>query len=246
MKCTIIGITGGTGSGKSTFTNRLKNEFPDEEAFQKFLADSTTGVSDKDAGIEVFRIAHLGFQYLEQIPVLKDVNLVLDDRSTAIIGQIGAGKTTLVKLLTGIYKTQKGEILYGVQNINNFESVGFYRNVSIVSQDFVKYEMTLRENIAISDWKHLDDTDKLQELLIQMDLPEFSSKDALDMLLGSEFDGRDLSIGQWQKLAIARCMCKNSSMIVLDEPTAALDPIMETTILKMFLKITKEKTAIIV
>ena len=110
----------------------------------------------------------------------------------------------------------------------------------------MKYEMTLRENIAISDWKHLDDTDKIQELLKQMDLPEFSSKEALDMLLGSEFDGRDLSIGQWQKLAIARGMFKNSSMIVLDEPTAALDPIMETTILKMFLKIAKEKTAIIV
>lgn len=74
-----------------------------------------------------------------------------------------------------------------------------------------------------------------------MDLPELSEVDALNTLLGSEFDGRDLSIGQWQKLAIARGMFKESSMIVLDEPTAALDPIMETTILKMFLQIAKEK-----
>ena len=87
---------------------------------------------------------------------------------------------------------------------------------------------------------------KIQELLKQMDLPELSEVDALNTLLGSEFDGRDLSIGQWQKLAIARGMFKESSMIVLDEPTAALDPIMETTILKMFLQIAKEKTAIIV
>ena len=60
----------------------------------------------------------------------------------------------------------------------------------------MKYEMTLRENIAISDWKHLDDTDKIQELLKQMDLPEFSSKEALDMLLGSEFDGRDWTMAE--------------------------------------------------
>ena len=168
------------------------------------------------------------------------------NESIAIVGNNGSGKTTLVKLLTDLYKVQEGEILYGTQNIKDLETKEFYQNVSIVSQDFVKYEMTLQENIGISDWKQMGNTDKIQELLKQMDLPELSEVDALNTLLGSEFDGRDLSIGQWQKLAIARGMFKESSMIVLDEPTAALDPIMETTILKMFLQIAKEKTAIIV
>lgn len=168
------------------------------------------------------------------------------NESIAIVGNNGSGKTTLVKLLTDLYKVQEGEILYGTQNIKDLETKEFYQNVSIVSQDFVKYEMTLQENIGISDWKQMRNTDKIQELLKQMDLPELSEVDALNTLLGSEFDGRDLSIGQWQKLAIARGMFKESSMIVLDEPTAALDPIMETTILKMFLQIAKEKTAIIV
>lgn len=168
------------------------------------------------------------------------------NESIAIVGNNGSGKTTLVKLLTDLYKVQEGEILYGTQNIKDLETKEFYQNVSIVSQNFVKYEMTLQENIGISDWKQMGNTDKIQELLKQMDLPELSEVDALNTLLGSEFDGRDLSIGQWQKLAIARGMFKESSMIVLDEPTAALDPIMETTILKMFLQIAKEKTAIIV
>ena len=168
------------------------------------------------------------------------------NESIAIVGNNGSGKTTLVKLLTDLYKVQEGEILYGTQNIKDLETKEFYQNVSIVSQDFVKYEMTLQENIGISDWKQMGNTDKIQELLKQMDLPELSEVDALNTLLGSEFDGRDLSIGQWQKLAIARGMFKESSIIVLDEPTAALDPIMETTILKMFLQIAKEKTAIIV
>lgn len=168
------------------------------------------------------------------------------NESIAIVGNNGSGKTTLVKLLTDLYKVQEGEILYGTQNIKDLETKEFYQNVSIVSQDFVKYEMTLQENIGISDWKQMGNTDKIQELLKQMDLPELSEVDTLNTLLGSEFDGRDLSIGQWQKLAIARGMFKESSIIVLDEPTAALDPIMETTILKMFLQIAKEKTAIIV
>lgn len=178
---------------------------------------------------------------------ISDISLdIKKNESIAIVGNNGSGKTTLVKLLTDLYKVQEGEILYGTQNIKDLETKEFYQNVSIVSQDFVKYEMTLQENIGISDWKQMGNTDKIQELLKQMDLLELSEVDALNTLLGSEFDGRDLSIGQWQKLAIARGMFKESSMIVLDEPTAALDPIMETTILKMFLQIAKEKTAIIV
>lgn len=178
---------------------------------------------------------------------ISDISLdIKKNESIAIVGNNGSGKTTLVKLQTDLYKVQEGEILYGTQNIKDLETKEFYQNVSIVSQDFVKYEMTLQENIGISDWKQMGNTDKIQELLKQMDLPELSEVDTLNTLLGSEFDGRDLSIGQWQKLAIARGMFKESSIIVLDEPTAALDPIMETTILKMFLQIAKEKTAIIV
>lgn len=178
---------------------------------------------------------------------ISDISLdIKKNESIAIVGNNGSGKTTLVKLLTDLYKVQEGEILYGTQNIKDLETKEFYQNVSIVSQDFVKYEMTLQENIGISDWKQMGNTDKIQELLKQMDLPELSEVDTLNTLLGSEFDGRDLSIGQWQKLAVARGMFKESSIIVLDEPTAALDPIMETTILKMFLQIAKEKTAIIV
>lgn len=178
---------------------------------------------------------------------ISDISLdIKKNESIAIVGNNGSGKTTLIKLLTDLYKVQEGEILYGTQNIKDLETKEFYQNVSIVSQDFVKYEMTLQENIGISDWKQMGNTDKIQELLKQMDLPELSEVDTLNTLLGSEFDGRDLSIGQWQKLAIARGMFKESSIIVLDEPTAALDPIMETTILKMFLQIAKEKTAIIV
>ena len=163
-----------------------------------------------------------------------------------IVGNNGSGKTTLVKLLTGLYKAQQGQIYYGTQDLASLVPEEFYKHVSLVSQDFIKYELSVRENVGIGDGKNMEDTDKICKLLKQVGLKEFTSRDSVNQLLGSEFGGRDLSTGQWQKLAIARGILKESSVIFLDEPTAALDPLMETSILKMFLQIAQGKTAIIV
>ena len=163
-----------------------------------------------------------------------------------IVGNNGSGKTTLVKLLTGLYKAQQGQIYYGTQDLASLDPEEFYKHVSLVSQDFIKYELSVRENVGIGDGKNMEDTDKICKLLKQVGLKEFTSRDSVNQLLGSEFCGRDLSTGQWQKLAIARGILKESSVIFLDEPTAALDPLMETSILKMFLQIAQGKTAIIV
>lgn len=163
-----------------------------------------------------------------------------------IVGNNGSGKTTLVKLLTGLYKAQQGQIYYGTQDLASLDPEEFYKHVSLVSQDFIKYELSVRENVGIGDGKNMEDTNKICKLLKQVGLKEFTSRDSVNQLLGSEFGGRDLSTGQWQKLAIARGILKESSVIFLDEPTAALDPLMETSILKMFLQIAQGKTAIIV
>lgn len=212
------------------------------------IGEETRGEEKFNQNFEEIAVNHVDFSYPNaKRSAISDVSFHIKQKeSIAIVGNNGSGKTTLVKLLTGLYKAQKGEIFYGEQNINSLNPKEFYENISIVSQDFVKYEMTLRENVGISDWKRMGDTEKIRELLKKMELPEFSDEDSLEQPLGSEFGGRELSIGQWQKLAIARGMFKKSSIIVLDEPTAALDPIMESNILKMFLQIAKEKTAIIV
>lgn len=168
------------------------------------------------------------------------------NESVAIVGNNGSGKTTLAKIITGLYKPESGEIFYGSQSIKTLNLDDLRKNISIVSQDFVKYEMSIKENIAISEWKSMDNIDKISQILKAVDLDELMNSETLNQRLGSEFGGRELSIGQWQKLAIARCLFKNSSITVLDEPTAALDPVMETHIMKLFLKIAKEKTTIIV
>ena len=212
------------------------------------IGEETRGEEKFNQNFEEIAVKHVDFFYPNaKRSAISDVSFHIKQKeSIAIVGNNGSGKTTLVKLLTGLYKAQKREIFYGEQNINSLNPKEFYENISIVSQDFIKYEMSLRENVGISDWKRMEDTEKIRQLLKKMELPEFSDEDSLEQPLGSEFGGRELSIGQWQKLAIARGMFKKSSMIVLDEPTAALDPIMESNILKMFLQIAKEKTAIIV
>lgn len=194
------------------------------------------------------KVKQLSFSYPgRKTPAVSNLSFTIKrNEVVAIVGNNGSGKTTLVKLLTGLYQAQKGQIYYGRQNLRSLDPEEFYKQISFVSQDFIKYELTVRENIGICDWKQMENTDKIYMLLHQVGLETFISQASVNQLLGNEFGGRELSVGQWQKLAIARGMMKDSSVIFLDEPTAALDPLMETKVLKMFLKIAREKTAIIV
>lgn len=194
------------------------------------------------------KVKQLSFSYPgRKTPAVSNLSFTIKrNEVVAIVGNNGSGKTTLVKLLTGLYQAQKGQIYYGRQNLRSLDPEEFYKQISFVSQDFIKYELTVRENIGIGDWKQMENTDKIYMLLHQVGLETFISQASVNQLLGNEFGGRELSVGQWQKLAIARGMMKDSSVIFLNEPTAALDPLMETKVLKMFLKIAREKTAIIV
>ena len=194
------------------------------------------------------KVKQLSFSYPgRKTPAVSNLSFTIKrNEVVAIVGNNGSGKTTLVKLLTGLYQAQKGQIYYGRQNLRSLDPEEFYKQISFVSQDFIKYELTVRENIGIGDWKQMENTGKIYMLLHQVGLETFISQAFVNQLLGNEFGGRELSVGQWQKLAIARGMMKDSSVIFLDEPTAALDPLMETKVLKMFLKIAREKTAIIV
>ena len=208
-----------------------------EKGTEKFCSD-----------FDSIKVKQLSFSYPgRKTPAVSNLSFTIKrNEVVAIVGNNGSGKTTLVKLLTGLYQAQKGQIYYGRQNLRSLDPEEFYKQISFVSQDFIKYELTVRENIGIGDWKQMENTDKIYMLLHQVGLETFISQASVNQLLGNEFGGRELSVGQWQKLAIARGMMKDSSVIFLDEPTAALDPLMETKVLKMFLKIAREKTAIIV
>lgn len=212
------------------------------------MEEAEKGTEKLCSDFDRIKVKQLSFSYPgRKTPAVSNLSFTIKrNEVVAIVGNNGSGKTTLVKLLTGLYQAQKGQIYYGRQNLRSLDPEEFYKQISFVSQDFIKYELTVRENIGIGDWKQMENTDKIYMLLHQVGLETFISQASVNQLLGNEFGGRELSVGQWQKLAIARGMMKDSSVIFLDEPTAALDPLMETKVLKMFLKIAREKTAIIV
>ena len=212
------------------------------------MEEAEKGTEKLCSDFDSIKVKQLSFSYPERkTPAVSNLSFTIKrNEVVAIVGNNGSGKTTLVKLLTGLYQAQKGQIYYGRQSLRSLDPEEFYKQISFVSQDFIKYELTVRENIGIGDWKQMENTDKIYMLLRQVGLETFISQASVNQLLGNEFGGRELSVGQWQKLAIARGMMKDSSVIFMDEPTAALDPLMETKVLKMFLKIAREKTAIIV
>ena len=212
------------------------------------MEEAERGTEKLCSDFDSIKVKQLSFSYPgRKTPAVSNLSFTIKrNEVVAIVGNNGSGKTTLVKLLTGLYQAQKGQIYYGRQNLRSLDPEEFYKQISFVSQDFIKYELTVRENIGIGDWNQMENTGKIYMLLHQVGLETFISQAFVNQLLGNEFGGRELSVGQWQKLAIARGMMKDSSVIFLDEPTAALDPLMETKVLKMFLKIAREKTAIIV
>lgn len=212
------------------------------------MEEAERGTEKLCSDFDSIKVKQLSFSYPgRKTPAVSNLSFTIKrNEVVAIVGNNGSGKTTLVKLLTGLYQAQKGQIYYGRQNLRSLDPEEFYKQISFVSQDFIKYELTVRENIGIGDWKQMENTGKIYMLLHQVGLETFISQAFVNQLLGNEFGGRELSVGQWQKFAIARGMMKDSSVIFLDEPTAALDPLMETKVLKMFLKIAREKTAIIV
>lgn len=179
---------------------------------------------------------------------LKGVNLTIQKgEHIVIVGVNGSGKTTLSKVLTGAYLASSGSVLYDDQEVKKLDRNSLYRRVSLVTQDFVHYNFTLRENIGISDLTHMQDDKRMEETIKAVEMEELvKSIGGLDKQLGREFGGRELSGGEWQKVAIARGLFKDSDLIILDEPTSALDPLVEFDILLRFTRLIQNKTSVII
>lgn len=201
--------------------------------------------------IETINTANLSYIYPNTDNfALKDVNVTFNKGElTAIVGKNGSGKSTLVKLISGLYKPTQGEIYYNDQS-NDSLPIDFYQeNISVLFQDFVKYELTVRENIGLSNLSYLRNDDRIIQILDNLGLGFLKIKGEyeLDMQLGNWFqEGRQLSGGQWQKIALARTFFKKASLYILDEPSSALDPVTEKEIFDYFVKLSRENISIFV
>ena len=180
----------------------------------------------------IIRLENVSFKYPHSKEyALKGINLeIMHGEKIALVGENGSGKTTLIKILLGLYEPSEGKIHMPGE-----------MQTSAVFQDFKKYEMPLKENIAISNVMKSVDEERIRRICEKTGLvADINTK------LGVKFGGIDLSGGQWQRIAIARGLYKKHNLIVLDEPTAAIDPLEESAIYEQFKDIVKDNTAVLV
>ena len=179
---------------------------------------------------------------------VKNISLSIGATETiAIVGENGAGKSTLVRMLVGIYRPTEGNIYIGGLNTKKTKASCIYNGISGVFQKVQKYKMNLGDNVILGVPSDIGKKYDIERIKSALDEAGFDySKVDLDTMLSPEYGGIDVSGGQWQRLAIARGLYRINDFIVLDEPTAAIDPIEETRIYKKFQDIAKDKCAIIV
>ncbi|UGU14974.1 ABC transporter ATP-binding protein/permease [Sinomicrobium kalidii] len=182
--------------------------------------------------------------------VLKGINFkVPAGQKLAFVGENGAGKTTLIKLALRFYEPVKGKILLDGTNIREFAKEEYQKLFGVIFQDFVKYNFSAGENIAVGNIENVDDGERIKTAAEQSLADEVIATlpRKYDQKLGRRFtNGLDLSGGQWQKIALARAYMKDAKIAILDEPTSALDARAEYEAFQRFIGLTEGKTAIII
>ena len=167
----------------------------------------------------------------------------------ALIGENGQGKTTIVKLMTRLYDPVEGQILLDGIDLREYQLEDLYREIGVIFQDFMRYEMTARENIAVGRIEEVDNLPLLQMAAQKSMADEVIGRlqKEYEQMLGRRFDGGvDLSGGEWQKVALARAYLRDAQVLILDEPTAALDARSEYEVFQRFAELTTDKMALFI
>src|SRR6202035_1151661 len=179
--------------------------------------------------------------------ILNGLNFYLrPGERVALIGENGEGKTTIVKLLTRLYDPLEGQVLLDGVDLREYNLEDLYREIGVIFQDFMRYEMTARENIAVGRIERLDDVSLIRQSAQKSMADEVVSRlpRGYEQMLGRRFDGGvDLSGGEWQKVALARAYLRDAQILILDEPTAALDARSEFEVFQRFAELTSGKMA---
>ncbi len=167
----------------------------------------------------------------------------------ALVGENGAGKTTLVKLLARLYDPDEGRILLDGHDLREYDLFALRADIGVIFQDFVRYHLTAAENIAVGRIEARDDRARIREAAERSLADEVIAKlpNGYDQVIGKRFrTGIDLSGGEWQKIAIARAYMRDAQVLILDEPTAALDARSEFEVFQRFKELSEGKTAVLI
>ena len=198
-----------------------------------------------------FRFENVGFRYPgSQRWAVRGLTFAFEPHERiALVGENGAGKTTLVKLLARLYDPDEGRALLDGVDLRDYDLESLRRNIGIIFQDFVRYDFILRENIGVSQIEALGDEARIREAA-QRSLADSVVQrvpQGYDQMLGKRFDnGVELSGGEWQKVALARAYMRDAQVLILDEPTAALDARAEYEVFLRFAELTKGRMAVLI
>lgn len=200
---------------------------------------------------EGFVFENVGFRYPEsETWAVRNINFKLKaGEKLALVGENGAGKTTLVKLLARLYNPTEGTIYLDGTDIREYDLESYRYAIGVIFQDYVRYYLTARENIAIGDIDERQNMEKIENASEQSLAEHVINKlpKGYEQILGKRFaEGKDLSGGEWQKIALARAYMKDAQLLILDEPTATLDARAEYEAFQRFAKLTIGKTAVII
>ncbi|HUR82132.1 MAG TPA: ABC transporter ATP-binding protein [Thermoanaerobaculia bacterium] len=200
---------------------------------------------------EGFRFENVGFRYpgAERWAVRNLTFTLHAGEVLALVGENGAGKTTLVKLLARLYDPDEGRILLDGRDLREYDLESLRANIGVIFQDFVRYHMTAAENIAVGRIEAAGDRERIEEAARRSLADEVIERlpDGYDQIIGKRFrKGVDLSGGEWQKVAIARAYMRGAQLLILDEPTAALDARAEFEVFQRFRELSAGKTAVLI
>lgn len=210
----------------------------------------------KEKGIYIKEInkiefRHVWFKYPNtEKYILEDLNFVIErGKSYSLVGLNGSGKTTIIKLILNLYTPVQGEILVNDINLSCIDIDGYLSKIGVVFQDFMKYPLTVHENISIASVRQMNNRNNIEKAAKLSGADRFIDKlpRKYDTPLFREWDdGVQLSMGQWQKIAISRAFLEDFPVIILDEPTASLDAYAEFELYKKFKSIVENKTSILI
>ncbi|MGB6970684.1 MAG: ABC transporter ATP-binding protein, partial [Desulfobulbales bacterium] len=194
---------------------------------------------------------NVSFKYpASNVNVLEDISLYIEQGEVvALVGENGSGKTTFVKLLCRLYDPNQGNITLDGIDLRHFETVALRHQISVIFQDYVKYHLTVRENIWFGNINLPPEHKSIETAAHHAGADELITglPKGYETMLGKWFeDGEELSIGEWQKIALARAFMRDAQLIVLDEPTSSLDAKTENEVFKNFRQLLDGRSAVLI